>query len=213
MVSCIMPTSDRRQFVPRAIRCYLAQDWPNKELIVLDDGNDKIMDLIPPDLIFGYFALLESAKRTYGDKLNTCAGVAHGEYIIHWDDDDAYASDRITRQIAPLVADPRLQVSGTSTLYYYRVGTETAYQYTGDTHIWLGGIAYPKAVWLRRPFDVKPDPGADNRWLQRIPDCDRHDCADPSMIVASIHPANHAPKVPSGANWKQVDWSVVAGRI
>jgi cellulose synthase/poly-beta-1,6-N-acetylglucosamine synthase-like glycosyltransferase len=47
LVSCIMPTYNRRRFVPEAIRLFLAQDYPKKELLVLDDGEDTIVDLIP----------------------------------------------------------------------------------------------------------------------------------------------------------------------
>ena len=36
MVSCIMPTYDRRKFVPQAIKYFLRQDYQNTELIVLD---------------------------------------------------------------------------------------------------------------------------------------------------------------------------------
>ena len=32
LVSCIMPTRNRREFVPRAIRQFQRQDWPNAEL-------------------------------------------------------------------------------------------------------------------------------------------------------------------------------------
>jgi hypothetical protein len=36
LVSCIMPTTNRRRFVPAAIGMFLAQDYPNKELVILD---------------------------------------------------------------------------------------------------------------------------------------------------------------------------------
>ena len=38
LVSCIMPTYNRREFVPLAIRYFLRQDYANKELIIIDDG-------------------------------------------------------------------------------------------------------------------------------------------------------------------------------
>jgi glycosyltransferase involved in cell wall biosynthesis len=47
LVSCIMPTANRRPFLPEAIRLFLGQDYPESELIVLDDGEDAIADLIP----------------------------------------------------------------------------------------------------------------------------------------------------------------------
>jgi glycosyltransferase involved in cell wall biosynthesis len=46
LVSCIMPTFNRRPFVPQAIQYFLRQDYPEKELIVVDDGTDPVVDLI-----------------------------------------------------------------------------------------------------------------------------------------------------------------------
>jgi hypothetical protein len=42
LVSCIMPTANRRRFVPEAIRLFLAQDYLEKELVILDDGEDSV---------------------------------------------------------------------------------------------------------------------------------------------------------------------------
>ena len=47
LVSCIMPTYNRRPFVPKAIEYFLRQDYPNRELIILDDGDDRVADLVP----------------------------------------------------------------------------------------------------------------------------------------------------------------------
>ncbi len=49
LVSCIMPTRDRRAFVPRAIAYFLRQDYANKELVIVDDGTDPVSDLVPVD--------------------------------------------------------------------------------------------------------------------------------------------------------------------
>jgi hypothetical protein len=40
LVSCIMPTNNRRTFVPKAIEFFLRQDYPNRQLIIIDDGSD-----------------------------------------------------------------------------------------------------------------------------------------------------------------------------
>jgi len=47
LVTCIMPTHNRRSFVPQAIRCFLRQDYANLELLVLDDGTEPVGDLVP----------------------------------------------------------------------------------------------------------------------------------------------------------------------
>jgi hypothetical protein len=35
--------------VPLAIQNFLQQDYPNRELVILDDGQDSVADLSPPD--------------------------------------------------------------------------------------------------------------------------------------------------------------------
>src|SRR3990167_3835938 len=68
LVSCIMPTADRREFVPQAIRIFLAQDYEPRELIVLDDGRDSVADLIQSHGSIRYLRL--DRKSTLGAKRN-----------------------------------------------------------------------------------------------------------------------------------------------
>jgi glycosyltransferase involved in cell wall biosynthesis len=49
VVSCIMPTFNRRRFISQAINYFLRQDYTSKELIVVDDGTEVVKDLIPLD--------------------------------------------------------------------------------------------------------------------------------------------------------------------
>ena len=48
MVSICTPTYNRRKFIPNIIACVLAQDYKAGEIewIILDDGTDKIYDLV-----------------------------------------------------------------------------------------------------------------------------------------------------------------------
>ena len=57
LISCIMPTFDRRDFIPHAINYFQRQDYPNKQLIILDDGSDAVGDLIPSDERIQYIRL------------------------------------------------------------------------------------------------------------------------------------------------------------
>jgi glycosyltransferase involved in cell wall biosynthesis len=54
-VTCIMPTFNRRPFVARAVRYILAQDYSEKELVIVDDGTESIADLVPQDPRLRYF--------------------------------------------------------------------------------------------------------------------------------------------------------------
>src|SRR5258708_4663268 len=100
LVSCIMPTADRRRFVPLALHYFMAQDYANRELVVLDDGADSIADLMPDDPRVRYERL--AGRRSLGEKRNLCIERARGELIMHWDDDDWMAPHRISYQVAEL---------------------------------------------------------------------------------------------------------------
>src|SRR5258708_38752741 len=89
LASCIMPTAHRRRFVPGAIARFLAQDWPARELIILDDGDDAVGDLAPEHPAIRY---IRAPRHTsLGAKRNAACAAARGDIILHWDDDDWYA--------------------------------------------------------------------------------------------------------------------------
>jgi O-antigen biosynthesis protein len=49
LVSCIMPTCDRLEFVPEAVRGFLKQDYPDLELVIVDDGIHPVESVLPAD--------------------------------------------------------------------------------------------------------------------------------------------------------------------
>jgi glycosyltransferase involved in cell wall biosynthesis len=74
LISCIMPTRNRRNFVAQSISYFLRQDYPFKELIILDDGEDAVGDLLPDDERIRYVHLNQGlslgAKRNLGCELS-----------------------------------------------------------------------------------------------------------------------------------------------
>ena len=82
LVSCIMPTHDRRRFVPLALHYFLRQDYPHRELVVVDDGADPVADLIPDDPRIRYIRL--NRRLSVGAKRNHAVRGARGELIAHW---------------------------------------------------------------------------------------------------------------------------------
>ena len=126
LVSCIMPTYNRRQFIPHAIECFLNQDFADRELIILDDGTDAIHDLVPEDKRILYVRLDE--KFTLGAKLNLACEHARGEIIAHWDDDDWYSPRRLSTQVEALAQDA-IEICGINKLLYYDLQSGRAYEY------------------------------------------------------------------------------------
>ena len=102
LVSCIMPTRDRPQFVPHAVDYFLRQDYPAKELIVLDDGHTSIAKLLPASPLIRYIRLEQ--RQRVGAKRNLGCQTARGGVIMHWDDDDWMARWRLRYQVTELLA-------------------------------------------------------------------------------------------------------------
>jgi O-antigen biosynthesis protein len=201
LVTCIMPTYNRRAFVPQAIRCFLRQDYPNLELLVIDDGTDSIADCVPQTERIRYLRL--NRKMTIGAKRNFACEQARGEFVVHWDDDDWYPADRVTRQIAAL-HERGGEISGSSRIYYYDASSTQAweYRYPKLHAAWVGGntLAYRKSFWQQHPFpDVQV--GEDSRFVWSSRGKSICDLADPSLCVATAHGGNTSRKDFGGAYW------------
>jgi glycosyltransferase involved in cell wall biosynthesis len=206
LVSAIAPTFNRREFWPRSIRYFLSQDYPELELVILDDG-DPIKDLLPSDPRIKYYH--ELPKRNHGQKMNRCMELARGEYAIVWDDDDFYAPNRISRQIEPMLRDPRIQVTGTSQLHYVLHGTQRGFHYVNKTNlVWIGAIAFRRSAWEAHRFNEKPH-GADYDFVTQIPRNQWCDLADTSLLVAAAHPTNAARKSMPSTSFIEVPWETI----
>ena len=200
LVSCIMPTCNRRQFIPRAIQCFQRQDYPNLELVVVDNGSDPIGDLLPDDPRVRH--ILVPKKLTIGFLRNLACRAAEGGIVVHWDDDDWYPAHRVRTQVQPLIEN-RADITGTSCLYYYEAATGQAflYRYSG-VRAWVSGntLAYKRSLWQRQPF---PDArvGEDSHFVWSAARTSVLDLKDPCLCVGSVHPANASPKNTKGAFW------------
>lgn len=197
-----MPTAERRRFVPQAIEYFLRQDYPHKELIVVDDGADAVADLMPEDERVRYFRLTE--RWTVGAKRNFACEQARGQLIAHWDDDDWHAPRRLSYQAEAMLRESA-DVCGINTLLFYDAGRGRAWKYAYPSNMkpWLSGstLCYRRAFWESNPF-ANINVGEDARfvWNSRagriivLPDATFH--------VGMIHGSNVSPKRTSGPYWR-----------
>jgi len=152
-VSCLMPTADRRRFVPLAVRCFLAQDWPNRELVVLDDGVEPVADLLPSHPDIRYLRL--PPGNSLGAKRNLCAEAAGGEFLMHWDDDDWMAPHRIRSQVEDLLAQDA-EIGGADRLVFLDLADGRPWEYR-----YAGGAKRP--WWLAARSSIAAAPGCGSR--------------------------------------------------
>lgn len=100
LVTCLMATRNRRVFISQSIKYFLNQDYPAKELLIIDDGTEPIADLIPKTNDIVYTRLGHSVS--LGEKRNLGVEASRGEIVIIWDDDDWYSPHRLSYQVDPI---------------------------------------------------------------------------------------------------------------
>ena len=207
LVSCITPTADRREFWPRCLRCFLSQDYPSLEWVVVDNGSDPIQDLLPQDPRIRYIRL-PGLRLRHGTLMNRAMESSTAPVAIVWDDDDWYAPDRVSRQAGPL-GEAGIDICGTGRLYYYLHGQQKAYVYRNLTkRPWLAAPAFRRSVWEAGRFDDLPQ-GADTSFQRRIPPERHRDLDDLGLLVSAIHPRNAAPKRVPSPSFVEVPWEAV----
>jgi glycosyltransferase involved in cell wall biosynthesis len=193
LVSCIMPTANRHKYIPLAIKNFLNQDYQNTELVIIDDGKEPILSLLPKDERIQYFYF--DQKATIGMKRNYACERANGEIIMHWDDDDWYAPDWISRSLHFLFTS-EADISGVEHIHFFSPVTETFWQGTAlnrnnpGYRQWLSGatMTYRKSFWEKNPFKDKQT--AEDDEFVRTPGAKvfAHDYID--GFVALLHPDN-----------------------
>jgi hypothetical protein len=98
------------------------------EWIIVDDGTDKIRDLVEASNIpqIRYFEVAE--KMTLGAKRNYMHKFARGSIIVYMDDDDYYPPDRVSHAVERLQSKPEALCAGSSEIYIYFKGIDKMYQ-------------------------------------------------------------------------------------
>jgi glycosyltransferase involved in cell wall biosynthesis len=204
LASCIMLTYNRRHLLGVALACYLAQDWQEKELVVVDDGEDCVEDLFQN--VPGVRYIRTERFKTVGDKLNFACQQARGEVIVTWDDDDWYAPTRLSDQMNRLIESDK-SLTGYHTILFY--DGERASQYRGSKNYATGtSQVYRKSFWKRHPFPSM-DCGYDNHIWQPAARASDVVCVDGGqLVVARIHSQNVSGESRNGSigsdNWAWV---------
>lgn len=166
-VSCLMVTRDRAALARRAVACFAAQSWRDRELVIIDDGDQDYTDLLEPYRRDGH--LIRYVRRQadpairLGELRNIAISHAAGEWCIQWDDDEWYHPERIARQMAWSAG--HVAVALRWTLMDVDDGHGGAWSFRADT-----GIATPGTVLHRRDAARYPNlaRGEDSEFLREL---------------------------------------------
>ena len=105
-VSIIITCFNSKETIKRSVYSALSQDWPNKEIIIIDDfSTDKSIEMLHaickenPELIF----LRNNSNIGYPASLNKALKKTTGDFITIFDDDDDNLKTRISFQVRKIL--------------------------------------------------------------------------------------------------------------
>ncbi len=167
-VSICTPTFNRRPFIPIIIKCFENQTYPKDKMewIIVDDGSDKIEDLVSHIPQVKYFRYEE--KLTLGKKRNITNDKAKGDIIVYMDDDDYYPPDRVSHAVETLLKNPKALCAGSSAMYIYFKHIQKMYQFGpyGPNHATAATFAFKRELLKKTRFEEKAAVAEEKKFLK-----------------------------------------------
>jgi glycosyltransferase involved in cell wall biosynthesis len=127
LVSVIIPTYNRAEYVIQAVKSALAQTYPNFEIIVVDDGSTDDTE----GVLRSYTGLIRyicQDNQGEGAARNTAIRASTGQYIALLDSDDVWLPDKLLLQMAFLRDHPEVGLVAGGAAILGRDGTEATAQ-------------------------------------------------------------------------------------
>ena len=147
-VSVCTPTFNRRPFIKHIIKCFDSQTYPKDKMewIIIDDGTDKIEDLVKDHPQVVYYSY--DKKMPLGKKRNIMHEKSKGDIIVYMDDDDYYPPERVAHSVEMLTVNPDALCAGSSEIYIYFKHIDKIYQFGpyGPNHATAGTFAFKKEL-------------------------------------------------------------------
>jgi glycosyltransferase involved in cell wall biosynthesis len=135
------------------------------EWIIIDDGTDKIEDLVAHLPYVKYFKYDE--KMTLGKKRNISNEKAKGDIIVYMDDDDYYPPDRVKHAVEKL-RESKALCAGSSAMFIYFKHINKMYQFGpyGPNHSTAATFAFKRELLSQTKFDEESSVAEEKKFLK-----------------------------------------------
>ena len=155
-VSLCTPTYNRRPFIPILLQCILSQTYPQEQMewVILDDGEDKIKDLVEGYDFIKYYPI---EKMNLGEKRNLLHKYTKGDVLIYMDDDDYYPPQRVEHSVNMLRVNPTFLCAGSSIMYIYFNDVDKIFQFGpyGQYHATAATFAFKRELLNQTGYEDK----------------------------------------------------------
>jgi glycosyltransferase involved in cell wall biosynthesis len=118
LVSIIIPTFNRGDFLLKAINSVLNQTYQNFELIIVDDGStDHTFEVTRSFVIQEKIKYIRQENAGVSKARNKGAEVANGFYISFLDSDDEWLPLKLEKQIEYFKSNPKIEIAFTDEIW------------------------------------------------------------------------------------------------
>ena len=122
LVSILIPAYNAEKWITDTLRSAVGQTWPNKEIIVVDDGSKDDTLRVARQFEADGVRVVTHTNRGAAATRNAAYQLANGDYIQWLDADDLLSPDKISRQMeaAAETGDRRTLLSSGWSSFLYR---------------------------------------------------------------------------------------------
>ena len=122
LVSILIPAYNAQEWIADTLRSALAQTWPRKEIIVVDDGSSDQTLTVARQFEAAGVRLITQRNQGAAAARNKAFSLSRGDYVQWLDADDLLAPNKIAKQMATLDDCPnrRLLLSSAFGRFKYR---------------------------------------------------------------------------------------------
>lgn len=159
LVSILIPAYNAEEWIAESIQSAIAQTWPRKEIIVVDDGSRDRTQEVARRFESKEVTVVSEENRGAAAARNHAYQLSQGDYIQWLDADDLLAPDKVERQLAALRDEdgPRTLLSCSWAFFNYRTGSARFV----PSALWQD---LEPVEWMRRKMDGNLFM-ADSSWL------------------------------------------------
>jgi len=123
LVSILIPAYNAEKWIGETINSAINQVWPNKEIIIVDDGSKDDTYNIARQYESKNVKIIRQDNKGACSARNNAFALAQGEYIQWLDADDLLAPDKISRQLEYNNGhvEPNILLSSSFGTFYYSI--------------------------------------------------------------------------------------------
>ena len=206
-VTVIVPTYNRRDFLPYLLHQYKYQTYPHDrmELLIIDDSPISNKDLFEKEdkkYNINYIHLKEKIK--LGAKRNMLNENAKGEIIVCMDDDDWYSPRRVKHCVDKLTKS-KMQIGGSTILHIYYPHIDEIRQFGpygidisqvhNSRRSTAGPMCYTKEYTKTHKYPEDADKAEESQWTNQFSEpmvqLDPH-----QTMICLAHGNNTVDKIP-----------------